>query len=147
MKKFLCYDTNDVANGKIDVDSRGVLKPNSTVPSGGEPYQQLVIDETGNVKWKNPPAYYVTIGCDSVHKPSTCDTPYETIFGLLDDGFPVVAFLVDHRNCFTSSGVFFDVNNHCIQFDFIGLTGPNEIGQHSVCYNSDGELYDPSMVS
>ena len=26
MKKFLCYDTNDVANGKIDVDSRGVLK-------------------------------------------------------------------------------------------------------------------------
>lgn len=26
MKKFLCYDTNDVANGKIDVDSRGMLK-------------------------------------------------------------------------------------------------------------------------
>lgn len=26
MKKFLCYDTNDVANGKIDVDNRGVLK-------------------------------------------------------------------------------------------------------------------------
>lgn len=26
MKKFLCYDTNDVASGKIDVDSRGVLK-------------------------------------------------------------------------------------------------------------------------
>lgn len=26
MKKFLCYDTNDVASGKIDVDSRGMLK-------------------------------------------------------------------------------------------------------------------------
>lgn len=26
MKKFLCYDTNDAASGKIDVDSRGVLK-------------------------------------------------------------------------------------------------------------------------
>lgn len=25
MKKFLCYDTNDAASGKIDVDSRGVL--------------------------------------------------------------------------------------------------------------------------
>ena len=30
MKKFLCYDTNDVANGKIDVDSRGVLKSASS---------------------------------------------------------------------------------------------------------------------
>ena len=26
MKKFLCYDTNDAASGKIDVDSRGMLK-------------------------------------------------------------------------------------------------------------------------
>ena len=26
MKKFLCYDTNDAASGKINVDSRGVLK-------------------------------------------------------------------------------------------------------------------------
>ena len=29
MKKFLCYDTNDAASGKIDVDSRGMLKPTS----------------------------------------------------------------------------------------------------------------------
>ena len=27
MKKFLCYDTNDAASGKINVDSRGMLKP------------------------------------------------------------------------------------------------------------------------
>ena len=51
MKKFLCYDTNDAASGKINVDSRGMLKPNSTVPSGGTPYQQLVTDSTGNANW------------------------------------------------------------------------------------------------
>ena len=27
MKKFLCYDTNDAASGKINVDNRGTLKP------------------------------------------------------------------------------------------------------------------------
>ena len=27
MRKFLCYDTNDAASGKINVDSRGMLKP------------------------------------------------------------------------------------------------------------------------
>ena len=58
MKKFLCYDTNDVASGKIDVDSRGVLKSaGSSVPSGGAPYQQLVTDGTGNVKWEDRLAY------------------------------------------------------------------------------------------
>lgn len=56
MKKFLCYDTNDAASGKINVDNRGVLKPNSTVPStNGAPYQQLVTDGDGNVKWEDKP--------------------------------------------------------------------------------------------
>ena len=53
MKKFLCYDTNDAASGKINVDSRGVLKPNSTVPSGGVPYDQLWIDPDGSTMWAN----------------------------------------------------------------------------------------------
>ena len=58
MKKFLCYDTNDAASGKIDVDSRGVLKPNSTVPStNGASYQQLVTDGTGKAKWEDRLAY------------------------------------------------------------------------------------------
>ena len=58
MKKFLCYDTNDVANGKIDVDSRGMLKPNSTVPStNGAVNQQLVTDGNGNTKWEDRLAY------------------------------------------------------------------------------------------
>ena len=57
MKKFLCYDTNDAASGKIEVDNRGMLKPNSTVPSGSTPYQQLVTDGVGNTKWEDRLAY------------------------------------------------------------------------------------------
>ena len=57
MKKFLCYDTNDAASGKINVDNRGMLKPNSTVPSGGTPYQQLVTDGTGKTMWEDRLAY------------------------------------------------------------------------------------------
>ena len=57
MKKFLCYDTNDAASGKINVDNRGMLKPNSTVPSGSTPYQQLVTDGNGNAKWEDRLAY------------------------------------------------------------------------------------------
>lgn len=58
MKKFLCYDTNDAASGKIDVDSRGMLKPNSTVPStNGASCQQLVTDGEGGVKWEDRLAY------------------------------------------------------------------------------------------
>ena len=58
MKKFLCYDTNDAASGKINVSTNGVLKPNSTVPStNGTPYQQLVTDGSGNTKWEDRLAY------------------------------------------------------------------------------------------
>ena len=58
MKKFLCYDTNDAASGKINVDNRGMLKPNSTVPStNGASYQQLVTDGDGGVKWEDRLAY------------------------------------------------------------------------------------------
>ena len=65
MKKFLCYDTNDAASGKINVDNRGMLKPNSTVPStNGTPYQQLVTDSDGNVKWEDRLAYSETIEWD-----------------------------------------------------------------------------------
>lgn len=58
MKKFLCYDTNDAANGKVNVSTNGVLKPNSTVPStNGASYQQLVTDGNGNTKWEDRLAY------------------------------------------------------------------------------------------
>ena len=58
MKKFLCYDTNDAASGKIGVNNNGVLSPNATVPStNGSIYQQLVTDGSGNVKWEDRLAY------------------------------------------------------------------------------------------
>ena len=58
MKKFLCYDTNDAASGRVNVSANGVLKPNSTVPStNGSAYQQLVTDGTGGVKWEDRLAY------------------------------------------------------------------------------------------
>lgn len=61
MKKFLCYDTNDAVSGKINVDNRGMLKPNSTVPStNGTPYQQLVTDGNGNTQWEDRLAYEAT---------------------------------------------------------------------------------------
>ena len=61
MKKFLCYDTNDAASGKIEVDNRGMLKPNSTVPAtNGAPYQQLVTDGEGNTQWEDRLAYVTT---------------------------------------------------------------------------------------
>ena len=64
MKKFLCYDTNDAASGKINVDSRGMLKPNSTVPSGSTPYQQLVTDGSGNTKWEDRLCYSKETPCE-----------------------------------------------------------------------------------
>lgn len=58
MKKFLCYDTNDAASGKIGVNSNGVLSPNATVPStNGSAHQQLVTDGSGNAKWEDRLAY------------------------------------------------------------------------------------------
>ena len=70
MKKFLCYDTNDAASGKINVNGNGMLKPNSTLPStNSEPYQQLVTDGDGKVIWEDRLAYedsrVVVIGGES----------------------------------------------------------------------------------
>ena len=58
MKKFLCYDTNDAVSGKINVDSRGMLNPNSMVPpTNGSTNQYLVTDSNGNMKWEYRLAY------------------------------------------------------------------------------------------
>ena len=88
MKKFLCYDTNDAASGKINVDNRGMLKPNSTVPStNSAPYQQLVTDGDGNVKWEDRLAYD-----DS-----------KVVVGPLDDGTSLVK-VADEIPGFVSAG-------------------------------------------
>ena len=58
MKKFLCYDTNDAASGRVNVSANGVLKPNSTVPSNsGASYQKLVTGGDGSIKWEDRLAY------------------------------------------------------------------------------------------
>ena len=58
MRKFLCYDTNDAASGKISVSTNGVLSPNATVPStNGAANQYLVTDSNGNAKWEDRLAY------------------------------------------------------------------------------------------
>ena len=85
MKKFLCYDTNDAASGKINVDNRGMLKPNSTVPSGSAPYQQLVTDGTGNTKWEDRLAYAETKLVEIV--PETTVT-FSDMRGLMGANFP-----------------------------------------------------------
>lgn len=51
MRKFLCYDTNDAASGKIDVDSRGMLK--STGSSAQADWN--VTDSTDPAFIKNKP--------------------------------------------------------------------------------------------
>ena len=86
MKKFLCYDTNDAASGKINVDSRGVLKSaGSSVLSGGEPYQQLVTDGTGNVNWAFmtlPVIFWTTDETSSAT--IECNLEYEQLRGHLN---------------------------------------------------------------
>ena len=58
MKKFLCYDTKDVVSGKLNVNSNGVINPNSTVPStNGTANQYLVTDGDGNTQWEDKLAY------------------------------------------------------------------------------------------
>ena len=67
MRKFLCYDTNDAASGKIGVNSNGVLSPNATVPStNGSAYQQLVTDGDVNVKWEDKLAYADVVETDDI---------------------------------------------------------------------------------
>ena len=72
MKKFLCYDTNDAASGKIGVNSNGVLSPNATVPStNGASYQQLVTDGSGNAKWEDRLAYETEPVITAIFKENT----------------------------------------------------------------------------
>ena len=72
MKKFLCYDTNDAASGKINVSVNGVLKPNSTVPStNGAANQYLVTDDKGEVRWEDRLTYEYTGWKDFVLDSST----------------------------------------------------------------------------
>ena len=67
MKKFLCYDTKDVVSGKLNVNSNGVINPNSTVPSTNSAANQyLVTDGDGNVRWQDQLAYETSLWKDFI---------------------------------------------------------------------------------
>ena len=67
MKKFLCYDTKDVVSGKLNVNSNGVINPNSTVPfTNGTPNQYLVTNGDGTVRWQDQLAYETSLWKDFV---------------------------------------------------------------------------------
>lgn len=92
LKKFLCYDTNDAASGKIGVNSNGVLSPNATVPStNGTAYQQLVTDGEGNVKWEDRLAYDRNRIC--VTTPELTDRSWHKV----SDDFPTGSYDIGTR--------------------------------------------------
>ena len=93
MKKFLCYDTNDAASGKINVSVNGVLKPNSTVPStNGAVNQQLVTDGEGGAKWEDRLAYSESRICVSTPEYDNkiwCKVSDSLLTGSYDVGTPI----------------------------------------------------------
>ena len=96
MKKFLCYDTNDAASGKINVDNRGMLKPNSTVPStNGTPYQQLVTDGNGNTQWEDRLAYVTTEEQVIFSQENIAFTEQHGLYA--SSGFPITAINVGDK--------------------------------------------------
>ena len=78
MKKFLCYDTKDVVSGKLNVNSNGVINPNSTVPStNGTANQYLVTDGDGNTQWEDRLAYETSLWKDfALYESSTQITEF-----------------------------------------------------------------------
>lgn len=58
-KRFLCYETDDADQGKVNVDNYGVLSKGATIPSltGNSANKQLVTDGDGNVKWEDRLCY------------------------------------------------------------------------------------------
>ena len=93
MKKFLCYDTNDAASGKINVSPNGVLRPNSTVPStNSSTNQHLVTDSNGNMKWEDRMAYSESRIC--VSTPEAADA---SEYIKVSDDFPTGSYDIGTR--------------------------------------------------
>ena len=148
MKKFLCYDTNDAASGKIEVDNRGMLKPNSTVPSGSTPYQQLVTDGNGNTQWEDGLAYeevkkyslpYDTSGLESVQIGPSLSTYYKVSDDLPDPNDVIQGALYSGPDGFyldakVSDG--YENNVNCI-YD-------TNVGAFIVCYQTNITYFNKS---
>lgn len=139
MRKFLCYDTNDAASGKIGVNSNGVLSPNATVPStNGTAYQQLVTDGDGNVKWEDKP-FGMEKG--AVIR-SVSGLSWSENTGYKKDEYPYKS-VVD-TNVFKTLDEIPDVdNNSTIQVVVDGVTYSNM----TIDYSSSGGAYEISVYS
>ena len=132
MKKFLCYDTNDAASGKIGVDNRGILKPNSTVPSGSAPYQQLVTDGTGTVKWEDRLAYETEPVLTEIVQEETVSFTNES--GLMSALWPPTFNAVEGQTCIVKfDGA--DYTCSCIRLG--GEGGPLALGNLSIAEVGD----------
>ena len=130
MRKFLCYDTNDAASGKIDVDSRGMLK--STGSSAQADWNQN--DDTQPDYVKNRPFYS-----------ETKTVTIENATAILLEGFPgfvtgdtvtvnvdgvehsLVAYYDESEGVFTVGDIFSSIEN-----------GEGQLGWQ--IYSPDGKL-------
>ena len=134
MKKFLCYDTNDAASGKIEVDNRGMLKPNSTVPStNGTPYQQLVTDGNGNTQWEDRLAYVTTGEQVIFSQENIAFTKSGGTYA--SDTMPITAISVGEKYYVDFDGETYDCIAHTM---LSGVPDPVIIGNSSIV----GELED-----
>ena len=98
MKKFLCYDTNDAASGKINVSANGVLKPNFRVT--------FKRGEDGNL---------------------TADKTFEEVFNAYESGENVSAVLIMGENSYANLLMTNAVADVSIMFVSIGIEGDNVI--------------------
>ena len=140
MKKFLCYDTNDAASGKINVDSRGMLKPNSTVPSGSTPYQQLVTDGNGNTQWEDRLAYVTTGEQVIFSQENIAFTEQNGVYA--SDSMPITAISSGEKVHVDFDGETYDCVAYVFDADSGSYVAPGQGSDHILIGN--GLLYGPS---
>ena len=140
MKKFLCYDTNDAASGKVNVSTNGVLRPNSTVPStNGTTYQQLVTDGNGNTKWEDRLAYVT--GTVMTELVSEQTVTFSNMDGIMVAMFP---------SNFTAA----EGDSYSVVFDGVtyecsakSIDGTPCIGNASILYPTEADTEEPFFIA
>ena len=142
MKKFLCYDTNDAASGKINVDSRGMLKPNSTVPSGSTPYQQLVTDGNGNTVWEDRLAYDAAEEQVIFSQEDIAFTEYNGLYNSVS--MPITAINAGEKLCVDFDGKTYDCIAYSMNPDASDV--PVLIGNGSIMGISD-DTGEPFLIA
>ena len=140
MKKVLCYDTNDAASGKIGVDSRGILKPNSTIPStNGTIYKQLVTDGDGGIKWEDRLAYVT--GTVMTELVSEQTVTFSNMGSIMSAMFPS-DFTAAEGDSY--SVVFDGVTYECSAKSIDGILC---IGNASILYPTEADTEEPFFIA